>query len=468
MNRFIVVLFLSATAALPLCAQGNIVKKADTAVKAATAANATHRSGVQLFNAVERSVTASRLSTRQPSISVDQGLDPHNLPPKIERHSIAPSAVVTKLDPTSAMFIEQARPKPVQDIPITQEQRESWREMLERIAPLARIEPDTSLKAIDAQLRHMVPGATLSYLQGKYKALLEEIDNVRREVMPKALYAAIDVNARLPIPQELSYINSQLYTLIYHIDNLLKSMPDEPFLNAQKEYWVTVFEKFNPMLAGQLSHLDTIPRPDRRAYNYNEFNLQNPDGTDYVLPRAESLIVDPDEEMSEWEIMMRMKNPPIKPQDADAERAELLAYIPDNLRIAFINDDAAPRYNFLGWAKNGYLGNNAKLDTFVDGTSFMKQIKQGARYDLVITDLLVPDGGVAMMKDFRKLDNQAVVIAASKYDRGEAGGQTLFDAGMDGYLWYNSNLNEGAYGYIEYLRAMKNYFYYRDHHRWAR
>lgn len=43
----------------------------------------------------------------------------------------------------------------------------------------------------------------------------------------------------------------------------------------------------------------------------------------------------------------------------------------------------------------------------------------------------------------------------SKYDRGEAGEQGLFDVGMDGYLWYNNNVNEGAYGYIEVLRALK-------------
>ena len=74
----------------------------------------------------------------------------------------------------------------------------------------------------------------------------------------------------------------------------------------------------------------------------------------------------------------------------------------------------------------------------------------------------------AMMPQRRSMDKYITVIASSKYDRGEEDETMLFQAGIDGYLWYNTNLNEGAYGYIEYLRAMSNYYHYKKVHKWAR
>ena len=72
------------------------------------------------------------------------------------------------------------------------------------------------------------------------------------------------------------------------------------------------------------------------------------------------------------------------------------------------------------------------------------------------------------LQELRKLDTRTPVIASSKFDRGEEDEEKLFELGFDGYLWYNTNLNEGAYGYIEYLRAMKNYFHYKQKYNWQR
>ena len=113
------------------------------------------------------------------------------------------------------------------------------------------------------------------------------------------------------------------------------------------------------------------------------------------------------------------------------------------------------------------MDEGAVVDTFKDGLQFLKSMKY-VKYDLILTDLLVPDGGKKMMKELRAKDGRVPVIAMSKYDRGEAGEQGLFDVGMDGYLWYNNNVNEGAYGYIEVLRALKNYYHYKGLHNWIR
>ncbi|MBQ8033172.1 MAG: response regulator, partial [Elusimicrobiaceae bacterium] len=156
---------------------------------------------------------------------------------------------------------------------------------------------------------------------------------------------------------------------------------------------------------------------------------------------------------------------------AESERDALLANIPANMRIAVINDDRLPLINFEYWAKNGWLGKNATVATFKNGFAFMQQINKGVRYDVVITDLVLPDGGVAMMEDFRILDPNAIVFASSKFYPGDGddhSARDLFNFGMDGYIWNNTNLNEGSFGYLQYLRQLNNYFYYKQKNGWGR
>ena len=151
------------------------------------------------------------------------------------------------------------------------------------------------------------------------------------------------------------------------------------------------------------------------------------------------------------------------------ERDMLLEKIPENLRIAFINDDTLPRINFQGWQKKGYLGKGATLDTYKTGTEFMQAVRSGARYNLILTDLLVENGGTYMMEELRHYDPMATVIAVSKYDReAEIDAKKYYDMGMDGYLWYTYNLNQGLVGYMEYLRAMANYYSLRSYYHWLR
>ena len=84
------------------------------------------------------------------------------------------------------------------------------------------------------------------------------------------------------------------------------------------------------------------------------------------------------------------------------------------------------------------------------------------------------------MEELRRLDPNVAVIASSKFEpndgdviKTESGKEVLttedyFHAGLDGYMWYNNNLNNGSYGYIQYLRQMKNYYYYKNLHGWSR
>lgn len=346
-----------------------------------------------------------------------------------------------------------------------------WQALRERVLKLARETPPHNANRIPLYLRHSVPEQTLNYLQTRYNDLLQSIQDFRSYIVPKIVYASLPGEGTQINPQETEHITAETSDILYKIKLLRTSLPEDPYLQKQEVYWGTVFEGFNPLLKGMIVKNEQLPRADERTLVKKEFNLFNPDGTDYLLPRSETLIRDPDdeEELDSYAyVRMQMRNPPITQQAAAEEREKLLDQIPSGLRIAFINDDTLPRINFEGWAKKGYLGRGATLKAFKDGGQFLKELEKGVPYDLVITDLLVPEGGLAMMPQLRQMAPHLTVIASSKYDRGEEDEAMLFKAGIDGYLWYNTNLNSGAYGYIEYLRAMKNYYYYKKLHGWRR
>lgn len=335
-----------------------------------------------------------------------------------------------------------------------------------------RLNPAGARHSLALYLRHAVPEATFLHLQMEYAELAEKIANAKERVSARIVYSALPGEGTPLAPEEIGEISEIVYPIITRIRELRTALPEDPFLKKQQQAWEQTFSTFNPLLGSLIvSSTHKGFRRDNRVLTTNEFDLRNPDGTDYLLPRSETLLVDPDEldEMDSYAaVREKMRNPPIKPEDAAAERAVLLDQIPSGMRIALINDDTLPRVNFQGWGKAGYLGHDATIETFADGNEFMENVRKGVHYDLVITDLLVPNGGIAMVPKLRILDTRSVVIASSKFDRGEEDREKLFNLGFDGYLWYNTNLNEGAYGYIEYLRAMKNYFHYKQINGWQR
>ncbi len=402
--------------------------------------------------------------------------------PSLKRHSIAPSAVTILGSPAIVRIgdknISDMRRRAMEQTTseyLAPLERARWRQDWEELRALWIQTEPSDIDQIDNYLTHPVPPETLAYIKEEYKRILPLIQQVNSTLMPKVIYSFMRNEGRPFGWEERRRINQEITKVRLKVDVLAKSLNKDPYLLTQKQYWERVFTTFNPLLKGLVSQPTFLFRQDNRQFVDYEFNLHYPDGTRPYLKDSHSLI-EGDEDYEEdadsyAAVRAKMRNPPITQEEAAREREELLPYIPENLHIAIINDDYPPIVNARGWCKNGYLGKNATLSEFRDGFAFMETVRKGARYDLIITDLLVPNGGVAMMKELRTLDSNAIVIASSKFYPGEGDQYSqndLFNSGMDGYMWYNSNLNEGMYGYIQYLRQMKLYFDYKKQHGWER
>lgn len=382
---------------------------------------------------------------------------------------------------------------------LTPNERAYWITERETLHRLWRTMSPADKSQLPAYLAHPVPPETLADLTQSYIDFAANVQQANHEVMTKIIYSSLQGEGKgLSLPEKI-YINKIITDIRFNIVFLRNAFVKDPYLIAQQKYWNKVFSAFNPLLEGLLLKLD-IPRPDKRVYDYHEFVLSNPDHTTPYLPDSHSLIKgekDEDDDYDDYEDGYDNYGRPMPAELRAAQRAaeqahynkmmqftqekdELLTHIPENLRIAFINDDANPRLNMESWAKKGYLGKGATVETFKEGGSFLDKVKNGTHYDLVITDLLVTKGGIIMMEELRDLAPFLPVIASSKFYPGD--GDTIktedgkevttaedyFHAGIDGYMWYNNNLDAGSYGYIQYLRSMKNYYYYKNLHGWAR
>lgn len=382
-------------------------------------------------------------------------------------HSIAPSATLSyaKSEAVEAF----STPFYVEDNNrlISRNERDFYAGVNETLRPLGQVEPATPSE-LPNYLAHSVPLETFSYLQKSYQKLQESVAEAKSYVVPKLIYMSLPVEKR-PQPQEIREINSFITGVQTQISVLSNSLPDDPYLIAQKEYWQQMFYAFNPNLRGlsvKKSGISSVQQG--REFDAKEFMLYNADGKDYLLPENESLIVDPDEEMTDMEMRMRFRKEQALLKEVEPEIAQRAVQMPKNLKIALINDDYLPRLNFAAWGKKGLLGEGSSVEVFDNGLDFMKQINNGIKYDIIITDLLVPHAGIEMMPQLRLTDPNSIVFACSKYDREEVGLMDLFNVGMDGYIYYGSILNNGQLGVLEVQRAIQNYYHYSQLHGWRR
>lgn len=422
------------------------------------------------------------------------------------RHSIVPSAMTilgsdafrTKQQEMLGALRQADTAKYTQEY-LTPNERAYWAEEREKLVRTWNLEEPATPQQLYQYLTHEVPADTFHDLQHQYINYVETAQKANHEIMAKVVYSSLINEGRRFSLMETIRINKIITDQRFQLLSLRNAFVKDPYLLNQQKYWDKVFGAFNPLLKGLLIKLN-IPRPDKRVYDYHEFTLANPDHSTPYLPGSQSLIkgeAEEDDDYDDYEDGYDSYGRPMPLEQRAAQRAaeqahfqrmmaftdeaeELLPFIPENLHIAFINDDANPRLNFESWAKRGLLGKGATVETFKEGRSFMQRLKQGTHYDLVITDLLVPKGGIDMMEELREIDPFLTVIASSKFYPGD--GDTIktedgkevitaedyFYAGIDGYLWYNNNLDAGSYGFVQYLRSMKNYYYYKNLHGWSR
>ena len=279
----------------------------------------------------------------------------------------------------------------------------------------------------------------------RYYQAMKEFAALKKELDTRLFYIKTQKDV-LP-----SADKANLYSRMFKVEEKLACLSltfnDKP-LNAARDYLLDARRTLNPYAALELEPPSHLRRSDRK-FVQNEFFLHGPDGS---APQVKA---------SRWPGPWR-----------DLSRAKKLAAgIPPGLRIAFLNDLMPVEFTVASWHRKGIFPPGTQLRTYRRLQDFERDYARGERFDLIITDLIMSDGGgYALTAQLRRFDSSTPIIALSAVGEDPSRGKALFEMGFDGML--STHATGGfpleASGYLTLLNALNNYYQLKSTNGWLR
>ncbi len=264
-----------------------------------------------------------------------------------------------------------------------------------------------------------------------YQQLMKDFESLRKEVDTKLLYN------KLSSPDRTNMASQERRVLIMELGEIRSRaaklsrvvFADDPALAKIIKWADTAMQQINPYYVLTLTN---HRRLDSRVFNESEFFLDYP-----------------------------QENLP------DGTAAYEFA-VPENIRVAVLNDQEDVLDMYQAWAREGRLGKGWKVATFSDTRDLLTSLQSGNVYDLIITDLTVPGGGGYFLVDqVRDMQLDIPVLGGSMYTRDQINAQKMFDQGFDGYI-YGDDMFEELAGSVKWMGQVKKYYFYKALRGWSR
>ncbi len=311
-------------------------------------------------------------------------------------------------------------------IPVVQRRWESFRSsgFFDAILPTPSKELKINLiNPTNEQVQQAVKG---------YQRLWKDFAPLHAEVTTKLFYNTFpnEKGASLP-PQDRRTLITNLGLLQGRAEKLSRVVfAKDPALKNMLEWLENALQAIHPFY---VPGLQQRARTDSRVFERDEFFLKYPDTSHF--PEG-------------------FQGP---------ERA-----VPDNLRVAVLNDqeDILDMYRIWNYQKR--LGEGWDVQLYEDTGALLDDIRAGKEYDLIITDLTVPGGGGYFLVDqIRSMKLNMPIIGCSMYTIDKLNAEKMFDQGFDGYI-YGSDMFEEVSGSVKFIGYLKNYYYYKALNGWSR
>lgn len=247
-------------------------------------------------------------------------------------------------------------------------------------------------------------------------------------------------------PSFLADMNYRINEVDEELAQVALFFHDKP-LDSARRYLLEARKKLSPFFQHKIEPPAYLRRPDRE-FVLKEFFLYNREGFSPYLRES-------------WFMKRR-----------DYARGRFLALrIPPGLRIAFVNDFYPLRYFLYEWEEKNLFPPQTEISMYSGVKDFQRAYKQGKRFDLIITDLVMVDGGgYAIVTDLRRTDQTTTVIAMSSYAESEVRAKELYDLGFDGMISMRAlgGMSAGKSEYLTILNALGNYYFWKEHYGWKR
>ncbi|WP_428073638.1 response regulator [Candidatus Avelusimicrobium aviculae] len=249
------------------------------------------------------------------------------------------------------------------------------------------------------------------------------------------------------LPAQLAALDTRIFKVEEKLARAALVFHDGP-LNEARNYLLDARQVLNPFSPAQTLQPPSYLRREDRTFVKKEFFLY---GKDNSRPRLKS---------SRWLGSFR-----------DVSRAKALAaHIPAHMRIAFINDRTYIGGALMSWYRKGLFPEGTDLFVYFRLQDIQRDLAAGKTFDLIITDLVMKDGGgYALVSELRQNNSTTTVIALSAYGEDEVRARELYDLGFDGMLsTHDGGFPVDATGCLTLLNGLKNYYFWKELHGWKR
>lgn len=279
-------------------------------------------------------------------------------------------------------------------------------------------------------------------LLAEYNELIKRFEALRKETDTALYYvknklSRWDFSSRKKLSEELLQLRQEM--LLFQAQNKVGSA-----LQPGIDWLENALEIIFPAQRGRVLEMPIFPRPDR-VYKQREFFLRDANGRSFDKPLSFASSA----QKQQW-------------------LAQQKAQLPAGLRVAVLNDDAVILSNYKTWLANGGLGKDSHWSFYSKMDEFLAELDKGVQFDLILTDLNFADGGAHYFVSWMRAngDIRTPVIASSSFADEAVDGARLLKEGFDGYL-STRHLSLGN-GDGNLLRALNNYFKYREKNKWVR
>ena len=273
-----------------------------------------------------------------------------------------------------------------------------------------------------------------------YKEVLNNFTQFKKEMDTWLYYQSkpseqhvVSMAEQEELGRRIMEMNAELAKLKRYV-----SSEDEAY-HAACEYMLYVVQKVNPLLRGMMEKNALFP-PNRK-YQMEEFFLHNPRN----------------EKESSWNAFLPLS----------IRAKQISSKLPKKFKIAVVND----KYDFLDevyWNHKKLFVPDWQITTYDDAQTLLQDVNQGSRFDVILTDIVVPGGGFYLTVTLRKEGFKGAIIALSAFQEKDLLGKELFEAGFDGMISVPIDLQAERDWPLRVMQKLHNYFYYRHLYNWTR
>lgn len=276
-------------------------------------------------------------------------------------------------------------------------------------------------------------------LYTRYCNVMDRFNAFKKKTDPFLYYQLKPSEKRAVTPAQRAFMMSEILPLERDLRHLsvIVNVHRDPALAFALEYVARVRDEVSPTLRGMSGVSVNFSRHDRKFVS-DEFFLA-------------------EQEFLHWTSGLRYG----------------VAYfqavqLPAGLRVAVLNDQPDVLARMTRSHEKGVFIKNGSLACFSRADKLLESIGAGAEYDVILTDLIVPDGGGYYLTHRLRVENfSGAIIALSAYERDDVLGNKLFSNGFDGML--NMPLMFERYpfweGYV--MSGINRYFSLRQKNGWA-